>query len=122
MTGGSEGVRSDVIECVARYAAGQGANLDTALASLRHIDSKTDLACVLGFVAGIELDRGNREKARTYAQEALTAAESVGRESDAVIARCILGLPALPSRDITAHARKLLKERRHGHTSTRANV
>ncbi len=104
---------------IARNAAGQPVDLESAIAELIEIDSKTDLAWALAYLAERESDP---DRARRFATDALAAADAVGRDSDAVIARCILGLPAKASRDITARARRLLKERKHGHTRARANV
>jgi tetratricopeptide (TPR) repeat protein len=115
MVGGSEGVRTAVLERLARFAAGQDADVDDAIQLLREIDSKSDLAWALNFIAAIELHRGHKAQARAHAREALDAAESVGRQSEIVIARSILGQPVRPSPDITARARRFLKERKHGH-------
>jgi DNA-binding SARP family transcriptional activator len=112
MKGGSEGVRAEVLESIARQS-----DVDGSLERLRAVDCKSDLAWALCYLA-----QRDRSRAREYATEALAAAEAVGRQSEAVIARCILGLPAKPSRDISAHARKFLKEKKHGRTRARANV
>ena len=115
MKGGSEEVRSEVLESIARKR-----DIDGSLDRLRAADCKSDLAWALCYLA-----QRDRVRAREYATEALEAAEAVGRQSEAVIARCILGLPAKPSRDISARARKFLKlkkEKKHGGTRTRANV
>lgn len=119
MNGGSESTRTDVMECVARYASGEQVDIDAALQQLRDIDSKSDLAWTLAYLAEIDTDR---DRARQFAQEALDAAEVVGRQSDAVIARCILGLPASASPDINARAKNFLEEQSHGRTGTRAEV
>jgi DNA-binding SARP family transcriptional activator/tetratricopeptide (TPR) repeat protein len=119
MKGGSEGVRADVLQTIARHASGEQVDLESALARLREADSKSDLAWVLSYLAQRER---NRDRARHFAEEALQAAEAVGRHSEAVIARCILGLRAQPTPDITAHARVFLKERRHGRSRHGANV
>jgi hypothetical protein len=47
MHGGSEVERAAVLESVARYAAGEPVDIDAALARLRAIDSKSDLAWAL---------------------------------------------------------------------------
>lgn len=119
MHGGSERARSDVLEAVARHALGEAVDLDVIFERLHEIDSKSDVAWVLSYLAGIEADP---ERARRFATEALAAAETVGRDSEAVIARIILGQPAKATRDISARARALLKEKRHGRPRTRAVV
>ncbi len=119
MTGGSEGVRAAVLEVIARSMAGEKVDVDAAVEQLRSVDSKSDLAWVLTLLAARDPDR---DRARALAREALGAAEAVGRNSEAVMARCILGLPPQPTRDITARARRFLKERSHGRPRARANV
>jgi DNA-binding SARP family transcriptional activator len=117
MKGGSEAVRSDAVYAVARSLAGHRVDLDAALDQLRAVDSKSDLAWVLCYLARLDPKR-----ARGYATEALAAAEAVGRESEIVIARRILGLNVKPSRDIGARARNFLKETPHGGTRARTIV
>ncbi len=112
MKGGSEEVRTAMLEAMA-----SGAGIDASLDRLRAADCKSDLAWALCCLA--QRDPGH---ARAYATEALAAAEAVGRESEAVIARRILGLPAKPTRDISARARTFIKERNHGRSRARANV
>ena len=119
MYGGSESERSEVLESVARYAMGEPIDIEAAVARLRAIDSKSDIAWVLSYLAQIEPDR---ERAHRFAAEALVAAETVGRHSEAVIARTILGQRAKPFRDISARARAFMKERNHGRSRTRAVV
>jgi DNA-binding SARP family transcriptional activator/tetratricopeptide (TPR) repeat protein len=119
MHGGSESVRSEVFECVARHALGEAADIETAIARLREIDSKSDIAWVLSYLAEHERDR---ERSQAFATEALQAAEAVGRTSEAIIARKILGQPAKATRDISARARQFLKERRHGHHGARTVI
>jgi hypothetical protein len=135
MTGGSESVRADMLRALARFIAGDSADLEGALARLREADSKSDLAWALTLVAEIELRRGRTDAARARAEEALAAAEVVGRASEAVIASAILrSLGAGPARDpapmetpeaadLTARARRYLeKETSHGHPGPRADV
>lgn len=112
MKGGSESVRAEVMEAIARRV-----NIDASLDRLREADCKSDLAWALCYLA-----QRDRTRAREYATEALEAAEAVGRGSEAVIARCILGLRSKPSRDISARARDFLKEKKHGRTRTGADV
>ena len=85
-------------------------------------------------MAETELRRGQTDAARAHAEEALAAAEVVGRASEAVIADAILrSLGAAPARavptkapnaaDLTARARRYLeKETSHGHPRPRADV
>ena len=117
MKGGSEAVRSEAVHAVALSLAGQRVDLDAALGGLRAIDSKSDLAWVLCYLARLDPKR-----AHAYATEALAAAEAVGRESEIVVARRILGLTVKSSRDISARARQFLKETPHGRTRARAIV
>jgi DNA-binding SARP family transcriptional activator len=119
MSGGSEPARAAAIEAISRHANGERADVDRAVAELRAADSQSDLAWALSFLASIERDT---EAARRYAEEALRAAETVGRESEAAIARCLLGLPAKRSADLTARAKQFVKERKHGHPRARAVV
>jgi tetratricopeptide (TPR) repeat protein len=98
MTGGSEGVKADMMRALARFIAGDPTDLDGALARLRDADSKSDLAWALTLVAEIELRRGQTDAARAHAEEALAAADVVGRASEAVIAGAILrSLGAAPA-------------------------
>jgi DNA-binding SARP family transcriptional activator len=119
MAGGSEAVRGEVLEIVARHAGGQKVDIERALQKLREVDSKSDLAWVLSFLAQIETDR---TRAKAFAAEALVAAEAVGRASQAAIARCILGKPVKPSRDVNERARQFLKESANGRSRSRAIV
>ena len=117
MKGGSEAVRSEAVHAVALSLAGQRVDLDAALDQLRAVDSKSDLAWILCYLARLD-----PTCARAYATEALAAAEAVGRDSEIVIARRILGLHVKPSRDISARARNFLKETHHGRARARAIV
>ena len=119
MKGGSEAVRSEVVEMLARSMAGERIDLTLALDRLRAVDTKSDLAWALCLVAARESDV---ERKRVYATEALEAAEAVQRVSESAIARSILGLPVKPSRDLSARARRFMKEIRHGRSRARANV
>lgn len=112
MEGGSEPVRAGLLEALAR-----GVDIDQHLDRLRAADCKSELAWALCYLA-----QRDAERATAYATEALAAAEAVGRDSEAAIARRILGLRTTPSRDISATARAFLKEKKHGRTRVRANV
>jgi hypothetical protein len=125
-----------MMRALARFIAGDPTDLDGALARLRDADSKSDLAWALTLVAEIELRRGQTDAARAHAEEALAAADVVGRASEAVIAGAILrSLGAAPAArdaaflktanaaDLTARARRYLeKETSHGHPDPRADV
>ncbi|MGH9457387.1 MAG: ATP-binding protein [Thermoanaerobaculia bacterium] len=119
MRGGSEAVRSDVLETIARHANGEAADVDGAIARLRAIDSKSDLAWVLAYLAARESDA---PRARAWAREALETAEAVGRQSEAVIAKRILRLPVKASPDLSASARSFLKRKEAAHAQTRARA
>jgi tetratricopeptide (TPR) repeat protein len=133
MSGGTEGVRTLMLETLSRYAAGLPTDIDAMFEQLRAIDSKSDLAWALAFAAELELGRGEHDRAREHAQQGLLAAEIVGRQSEAVIARAVLD--ALPGKhnarrarrsdntnDLTARARKYLKETSHGHPRAGAHL
>ncbi len=114
MTGGSEGVRTEMLEALARFANGAAVDVAPVLAKLRDIDSKSDLAWALVFLAEIEQQRGDVVSARRHAEEALAAAEIVGRESDVAIARALLGTRPPSTANLTARARRIIKEKSHG--------
>jgi len=133
MTGGSESVKAEMLRALARFIAGDPADLEAALGRLREVDSKSDLAWALALIAEVEMRRGQKESARAHAEEALATAEGVGRASEAVIASAILratggthgprprreaGNPA----DLTARARRYLEETSDGHPGPRADV
>ena len=134
MSGGSEGVKAEMLRSLAHFAAGDPSDLDATLARLREVDSKSDLAWALALVAEIEMRRGQTDSARAHAKEALAAAEVVGRASEAAIASAILhstggphgGAPgqanATNVADLTARARRYLEETTHGHPGSRTDL
>jgi DNA-binding SARP family transcriptional activator/tetratricopeptide (TPR) repeat protein len=132
MGGGSEGVKTDMLETLARFAAGQAADVERMLAGLREADTRSDLAWALTMLAEIELGRGERERAQVHAEEALAAAEVVGRASEAVIATGLLETlgrrgtkgraSARDPADLTARARRYTEENAHGHPRPRADL
>ncbi|HEY3054693.1 MAG TPA: BTAD domain-containing putative transcriptional regulator [Thermoanaerobaculia bacterium] len=127
MSGGSEGVRTDVFAEIVRFAReGEESDLRTKLDELRVVDCKSDLAWALTFISELELERGHADRARRDAEEALIAAEAVGRASEAALARVILGLDVDRAKwdDLTERARSrvLEKERRHAQHGRRADV
>jgi hypothetical protein len=109
MGDGSEVPVAEALEALARVAAGedQGLRLDRAIARLRSVDAKGMLAYVLNFAASLDLARGGREAARARAHEALQAAEVVGRSTQTVIARALLGRVALADGDRAAAMQQL---------------
>ena len=119
MKGGSERARSEVLESLAHWLAGDDVDVDASLDLLRSVDSKSDLAWALCLAATHVRDASRR---RAYATEALQAAEAVQRVNETAIARTILGLPVKPSRDLSACAREFMKEKRHGRTRARTDV
>jgi hypothetical protein len=134
MSGGSEGVKAEMMSTLTRFAAGEPADVEAMIEHLRAVDSKSDLAWALALVAEIEMRRGQEKAARAHAQEALAAANVVGRASDAVIASAILRstggtggrLPgradAMNAADLTARACRYLEETTDGHPGSRADV
>jgi DNA-binding SARP family transcriptional activator/tetratricopeptide (TPR) repeat protein len=134
MAGGSEPVKTEMMETLARFAAGQPVEVGPMLARLREADTMSDLAWALALLAEMELARGEKEAARLHAGEALAAAEAAGRASEAVIARAILarlsatgGESLLPpgrpaSLDLTARARRYIEENGNGDTRPGADV
>ncbi|MBK5260039.1 MAG: hypothetical protein JJE51_10625 [Thermoanaerobaculia bacterium] len=122
MKGGSELVRSNTLEAIAHWMSGQAVEIESSLERLREVDSKSDLAWALTFVAQIEMGRGLVDDARRHAEEAVVAAGAVGRDSEVTIARSLLGLRTKASPDLTERARRFIKEATHGHSRSRADV
>ncbi len=90
---GSEGPLADMLDALARLMLGEpGANerTEAALAVLRRLDAKALLARALTVAAAADLDRGDVASAATRAEEALRAAEIVGRRSEVVLALALL--------------------------------
>jgi tetratricopeptide (TPR) repeat protein len=129
MKGGSEEAKSAVLAAVLRFAVdGNEDGLREQLEQLRIVDSKSDLAWALAYVAELELERGDAAGARRDAEEALAAAEAVGRASDAALARAILGLPVPRKQwdDLSERARRRVlarrKEKRNAQHGRRTDV
>lgn len=133
MTGGSEGARTELLEAISHFAAGREVDLDGPISRVREFDCKSDLAWALGFLAEAELERGDATRARKHAEEALQFAKAVGKDSDTVVARCVLAdldhktIRLRASNDLTARARNRLqrmkrKERTLGHPRARTVV
>jgi DNA-binding SARP family transcriptional activator len=76
---------------VARGDDDGAAAIECALASLRAIDTKGHLAYALNFMANLDLGTGDLERAKLRAEEALRAAEAVGRRTEVARARTVLG-------------------------------
>src|SRR5262249_49126552 len=68
--------------------------LDEAIAALRLVDSKGQLAYVLDVAAALDLEDGRLAVARERAVEALGCAETVGRPSETALARALLAQAA----------------------------
>ena len=106
---GSEVPVAEALDALARLAIGDdgGARLERALARLREVDAKGMLAYALNFAAALDLARGDRAAARVRATEALQVAEVVGRSTQTVIARAVLGRAALADGDRPSAMRHL---------------
>jgi hypothetical protein len=85
---------SAVFRVLAQFGLGRNVDLspalDQALTSLRDFDDKAHLAYALNFAAHDALARGHYSQARIAAAEALTAARSISRTTEIVIAGSIL--------------------------------
>jgi tetratricopeptide (TPR) repeat protein len=89
----SEGPFAAGLESVARLALGErdvSEALCRALERLRELDSRWMLATVLVLAAEVEAAAGRSEDSRRHASEALAAAASVGRRSEAALASTLL--------------------------------
>ncbi len=134
MTGGSEGPVTDMLTALARMISGDSTDVERCLQSLRDIDNKGELAYALLFLAERDTQRGDTDKARQRADEALRAAEAVDRRSEAAIARALLTQitgdrsfldPAIAARqwdDLTKRAQDRLTEAKHGAHRSRTDV
>jgi tetratricopeptide (TPR) repeat protein len=89
--------------------AGARERLASALAALREIDDKSHLAYVLNLAAGVYLDGGCIAAAQALAGEALAAAKTVRRWSEAVIAESVLARAAVASGDAPEAADRLAR-------------
>jgi DNA-binding SARP family transcriptional activator len=100
---GSEVPFAATLKALARLALGvpeAPGEVDRALDSLRAIDTKGHLAYASNFVADIEIASGALDRAKRRAEEALTAAEVIGRRTEVARARSLLSRIALMSGDI----------------------
>jgi DNA-binding SARP family transcriptional activator len=108
---GSEPHLTSALAALARFALAEpGAEqaVSEALDRLRQIDSKWMLAYALTFASALEIERGRFDLARPRSEEALQAAEAVGRRSEAALARALLARAALEAGE-EERARALLE-------------
>jgi DNA-binding SARP family transcriptional activator len=75
---------------LARGASSGATDVERALAKLREIDTKGHLAYALNFVAELDVSKGDLASAARRAEEALRAAEAVGRRAEVARARLLL--------------------------------
>lgn len=90
---GSELPFARTLSALTRVARGDvdgSAELEGALGGLRAIDTKGHLAYALNFVASLDLRAGRISLAKARAEEALSAAEAVGRRTEVARARTVL--------------------------------
>jgi hypothetical protein len=90
---GSELPFARTLSALTKVARGDGdadGELEGALAGLRAIDTKGHLAYALNFVAILDFRAGRVPLARARAEEALRAAEAVGRRTEVARARTVL--------------------------------
>jgi hypothetical protein len=90
---GSELPFARTLSALTKVARGDGegsSELEQALAGLRAIDTKGHLAYALNFTANLDLCAGRVPLAKARAEEALHAAEAVGRRTEVARARTVL--------------------------------
>ena len=90
---GSELPFARTLSALAKVALGDpdgAGDVDRALSGLRAIDTKGHLAYALNFMANLDLAAGNVALAQVRAEEALRAAEVVGRRTEVARARTVL--------------------------------
>jgi tetratricopeptide (TPR) repeat protein len=110
MTEGSELAIAAALEALARALlreADADERLATAAATLRSLDAKGALTCVLSLWARSDLEAGRLDRARTHAAEAVKAADLLARRSDAAVGRATLGSIALTLGDRAEAASQL---------------
>src|SRR5262249_11769952 len=78
---------------------GAALEVDRALEKLRQIDTKGHLAYASNVLAEVELASGNVDQAKRRAEEALAAANAIGRRTEVARARSILSRVALHAGD-----------------------
>ena len=101
---GSEPTFSAALLALARTAAGQPAEaeVERAIEALARLDSRWMLAYTLGFAAVLDEAGGHRARARQRAQDAVEAADRVGRRNEAALARSLLARLAAAEGDLPA--------------------
>jgi hypothetical protein len=105
---GSEAPFAAVLEALAADSLGDpdaDKAVSDALALLRAVDAKALLSHALSLAAATDLERGDVDRARIRAEEALAAAEVVGRRSEIVTALIVLARAARQSGDAGAAER-----------------
>jgi hypothetical protein len=128
MGDGSELAVARSLDVLARICQGDMAAeglLDDALAKLRGADVKGVLAYVLSFAAERDVESGRLEIAEHRAKEALRAAETVSRWSQAALARAILARVSLARGDAAAamgHVDDLLPDAEQRKLSARSRA
>ena len=93
MGAGSEAPFATAVAGICRWAHGDpaaDADLETAIAALRHADAKQRLSLVLRIAAGIDLEQGRRDIARRRVVEALEFATAIGSRSEIVAGQALL--------------------------------
>ena len=107
MPTGSESPRARVYRALAEYGLRRDEDrreLESGLDRLRAIDSKGDLAFALAIAAEVDLSEGRFADAQSRADEAVTAAEAVGRWSEAGHARALQARLALSRGEVHSAA------------------
>jgi tetratricopeptide (TPR) repeat protein len=102
---GSEAPFAATLHALAHLLLGRPAardDVERALARLRQIDTKGQLAYALNFAAEVEVEAGEMESAKRRAEEALRAADTVGRRTEIARARSILSRVALSTGDLSS--------------------
>jgi tetratricopeptide (TPR) repeat protein len=109
---GSEGPVAAALGALARRARGAAGGAEEAESRvdlLRQIDNKAFLAYALNFLAEIDLDEGRPAAARGKAEQALAAAEAVGRLSEIAVSRALLARACRSSGDPEGARRHLAR-------------
>lgn len=89
---GSELPFAQALQALIRYAQeGQSTELNAGLHSLREVDAKHRLSYALNRIALLDIRQGEFENAVLHASEALICTELLGRASETMLARTVLG-------------------------------
>lgn len=119
---GSEAPFAATLDALAATVLGESSaedRLEHAIGVLRSIDAKALLSRALTLAAATDLKYGHLERAAIRAEEALLAAEVVGRRSEIVMARVLLTRVALRCGDAAAaerHAQAAATDLRDPHS------